>query len=103
MLQNLGFAVTEADGGDQALQLLGEGIEIDLLLADFAMPGMNGGELARTVRVRHPELPVIFVTGYAELCELGMAGYSIIQKPFREDQLANKLHLVLREGSLADG
>jgi len=44
-----------------------------------------------------------FVTGYAELCELGLDGYSIIQKPFREEQLANKIHLALREGSLADG
>ncbi len=37
------------------------------------------------------------------LCELGLDGYSIIQKPFREEQLANKIHLALREGSLADG
>ncbi len=103
MLEDLGFTVIAADSGDDALQLLTQGAEVDLLLADFAMPGMNGGELARAVRVRHPELPVVFVTGYAELCELGLEGYSIIQKPFREEQLANKLHLALREGSLADG
>ncbi|AWT12201.1 response regulator [Stutzerimonas frequens] len=103
MLEDLGFTVIAADSGDDALQLLTQGAEVDLLLADFAMPGMNGGELARAVRVRHPELPVVFVTGYAELCELGLEGYSIIQKPFREEQLANKLHLALSEGSLADG
>ena len=103
MLEDLGFTVIAADSGDDALQLLTQGAEVDLLLADFAMPGMNGGELARAVRVRHPELPVVFVTGYAELCELGLEGYSIIQKPFREEQLANKIHLALSEGSLADG
>ncbi len=103
MLENLGFAVTEAESGYHALQLLRDGAAVDLLLADFAMPGMNGGELARAVRVRRPQLPVVFVTGYAELCELGLDGYSIIQKPFREEQLANKIHLALREGSLADG
>ncbi|WP_143514401.1 response regulator, partial [Stutzerimonas stutzeri] len=103
MLENLGFAVTEAESGDHALQLLRDGAAVDLLLADFAMPGMNGGELARAVRARRPQLPVVFVTGYAELCELGLDGYSIIQKPFREEQLANKIHLALREGSLADG
>ena len=103
MLEDLGFTVIAADSGDDALQLLTQGAEVDLLLADFAMPGMNGGELARAVRVRHPELPVVFVTGYAELCELGLEGYSIIQKPFREEQLANKLQLALSEGSLADG
>ncbi len=103
MLQSLGFAVTEAESGNQALQLLAEGIEVDLLLADFAMPGMNGGELARTVRTRYPALPVVIVTGYAELSELGLAGYPIIQKPFREEQLASRIQLALREGSLVNG
>ncbi|MBK3870345.1 response regulator [Pseudomonas stutzeri] len=103
MLKNLGFAVTTADSGDEALQRLANATDVDLLLADFAMPGMNGGELARTVRARHPELPVVFVTGYAELCELGLEGYSVIQKPFREEQLAHRIHLALREGSLTDG
>lgn len=103
MLQNLGFAVTEAESGNQALLLLAEGIDVDLLLADFAMPGMNGGELARTVRARYPELPVVIVTGYAELSELGLAGFPIIQKPFREEQLASRIQLALHEGSLANG
>jgi CheY-like chemotaxis protein len=67
------------------------------LLADFAMPGMNGGELARAVLSRYPELPVVFITGYAELGELGMGSTPIIQKPFREEQLASKLSLVLKE------
>ena len=103
MLQELGFAVSEADGGAEALSLLDSGLAIDLLLADFAMPGMNGGELARTVRARLPKLPVVFLTGYAELCELGLEGYSVIQKPFREQQLASALHAALRQRSPTDG
>ncbi len=103
MLRNFGFTVTETDSGMQTLQLLAEGIEVDLLLADYAMPGMSGGELARSVRALYPELPVIIVTGYAELTDLGLAGFPIIQKPFREEQLARRIQLALHEGSLANG
>ncbi len=101
MLANLGYSVKQADSGRLALQMLEDGLQVDLLLADFAMPGMNGGELARAVLSRYPELPVVFITGYAELGELGMGSSTIIQKPFREEQLANKLNLVLKEASLS--
>jgi len=97
MLGDLGYLVVQADSGRMALELLESGVAVDLLLADFAMPGMNGGELARAVLSRYPELPVVFITGYAELGELGMGSTPIIQKPFREEQLASKLSLVLKE------
>lgn len=100
MLANLGYSVIQADSGRLALELLAEGTHVDLLLADFAMPGMNGGELARAVLSRYPRLPVVFITGYAELGELGMGSSTIIQKPFREEQLASKLNLVLKEAML---
>lgn len=101
MLSNLGYSVIQADGGRTALRLLEEGTTVDLLLADFAMPGMNGGELARAVRSRYPKLPVVFITGYAELGELGMGRSTIIQKPFREEQLASKVLGALAEASPA--
>jgi PAS domain S-box-containing protein len=101
MLANLGYSVIQADGGSKALQLLEGGTKVDLLLADFAMPGMNGGELARAVLSRYPKLPVVFITGYAELGELGMGSSTIIQKPFREEQLASKILGALAEASPA--
>ncbi|WP_404439049.1 response regulator [Stutzerimonas chloritidismutans] len=97
MLGNLGYLVIQADSGQAALDLLQDGASVDLLLADFAMPGMNGGELARAVLSRYPKLPVVFVTGYAELGELGMGTSTIIQKPFREEHLAAKLNMALKE------
>lgn len=100
MLRNLGYAVIEADSGRKVLELLEQGTSPDLLLADFAMPGMNGGELARAVLSRYPKLPVVFITGYAELGELGMGSTTIIQKPFREEQLARKLSMILKEHAL---
>ena len=101
MLINLGYSVIQAESGRMALQLLEDGTAVDLLLADFAMPGMNGGELARAVQSTYPALPVVFITGYAELGELGMGSTTIIQKPFREEQLASKVRSALTEASPA--
>ncbi|MEK1943739.1 MAG: response regulator [Pseudomonas sp.] len=95
MLQRLGFHVTEADSGARALQLLAT-LDVDLLLADFAMPGMNGGELARVVAVQQPRLPIVFISGYAELDSVGLGDSPVIQKPFSEEQLVRKILLAIR-------
>ena len=88
MLDGLGYQVVEAQSADQALSKLDP--SIDLILTDFAMPGTNGAELAHMVRRRHPSLPIVFVTGYAELD--GLDGeHLIVQKPFTEQDLASKL------------
>ncbi|MBD9481740.1 response regulator [Pseudomonas sp. PDM14] len=93
LLDLLGYRVIEADSGQEALERIDE--QVDLLLTDFAMPGMNGAQLAGAVAERFPELPVIFVTGYAELGGLDAEDRVIVQKPFRDDELANKLHAAL--------
>jgi len=63
---------------------------------DFAMPGMNGAEVAREVQARRPGLPVVFVTGYADIESLADAGASaIVRKPFAQRDLAAKLRSVL--------
>jgi len=88
-LDALGYQVREAESGSDALSKLDDGI--DLLLADFAMPGMNGAELAQAARQRYPELPVVFVTGYAEIGGLDADEAFIVQKPYRSEELAEKL------------
>ncbi|MBU1329789.1 MAG: response regulator [Gammaproteobacteria bacterium] len=93
MLDALGYQVQQADSGPAALAQISE--EVDLLLADFAMPGMNGAQLARAVRERYPRLPVVFVTGYAELGGLDANEALIVQKPYRGDELAQKLQAAL--------
>ena len=63
----------------------------DLLLIDFAMPGMNGAELAASARQLHPDLPIVFVTGFAESDQLESALGSdvpVLRKPFGIDELA---------------
>ena len=68
----------------------------DLLVVDFAMPGMNGGELSAAVARRWPELPILFVTGYADLSAIADVGEErIVQKPFRGGELQRKIGKLL--------
>jgi len=97
ILQDLGYRVVEAGSGGAALDMLDKQSQIDLLLVDFAMPGMNGAEVAREVHARRPDLPILFVTGYADTEALAAAGDDgILRKPFVQKELAAKLRSVLR-------
>jgi CheY-like chemotaxis protein len=98
LLHELGFHVLEAGSGGAALDLLDHESQIDLIVVDFAMPGMNGADVARQALARRPGLPVLFVTGFAD--RSAMAGVSeahIISKPFVDDELARKVRLALAE------
>lgn len=95
MLGQLGYQVVMVDSGPNAMLHLEQSADIDLLLADFAMPGMNGGELLSLVNARFPELPVVFVTGYAELGRLDAEQTPIVQKPFTERMLDQALRQAL--------
>jgi signal transduction histidine kinase/CheY-like chemotaxis protein len=66
-LEDLGYVVIQAGDGLEALARLDAGAETDLLVTDFAMPGMNGGVLIGEVRRRLPALPALLLTGYANL------------------------------------
>jgi PAS domain S-box-containing protein len=103
MLQGLGCDVVEAGSGGAALDLLESATDYDLLVLDFAMPGMNGAEVAREVRLRRPALPVLFVTGYADISALADVGEDrIVQKPFRDDELIVKARRILGAGHSGD-
>jgi CheY-like chemotaxis protein len=71
---------------------------IDLLLIDFAMPGMSGAEVARRVRTTRPALPILFVTGYADRAALeGVSAAHIIGKPFLDNELHDKVRTALSQ------
>jgi PAS domain S-box-containing protein len=98
MLHEAGHTVIEAGSGDAALRQLGrKANRIDLMIADLAMPGMSGFELARAVRADRPNLPIMFVTGFADTAaqiETADAG-RLLQKPFRAAELNAKVAEVL--------
>jgi len=96
MLHELGHRVLETGSGGAALDTLQRENGIELLIVDFAMPGMNGAELARQVRIRWPTLPILFATGFADRAALaGVDDSRIIGKPFTDDELAEKISLAL--------
>jgi CheY-like chemotaxis protein len=96
MLDSLGYATASAESGREALRLLAGNREIDLVLADFAMPEMSGGELAKAICAMRPTLPVILITGYSNLDILEeFNNLRIIFKPFTEDDLVNAIGAAL--------
>jgi PAS domain S-box-containing protein len=89
-LEDLGHRVDSCDSGEAALARL-PGDCPDLLLLDFAMPGMNGAEVARAAREICPHLPILVVTGFAESEQLDAAlgpDVRVLRKPFTIDALA---------------
>ncbi|MGR3463841.1 ATP-binding protein [Limimaricola sp.] len=91
LLEDLGHHVTQAGSGAQALAVLEGGVEIDLMITDFSMPRMNGGELARAARALRPGLPILLATGYAELPEGDALDLPRLAKPYMQHQLAEEI------------
>jgi PAS domain S-box-containing protein len=87
MLSDLGYTVIDTDSAEDALRLLTEGLVPSLVVTDHLMPGMTGTELARKVRKRHPEIPVLLVSGFAEVEEIA-PDLPRLTKPFRQQELA---------------
>jgi PAS domain S-box-containing protein len=89
-LEGLGCRVVSAASGAEALEALRDW-RPELALIDYAMPGMNGAEAARAARERHPGLPIVFVTGFAESEQLEAAlggDVPVLRKPFTLAELA---------------
>jgi CheY-like chemotaxis protein len=97
ILAERGYEVIEAGSGGSALDVLDrEGATVDLMLMDYAMPGMNGSEVAREVHAKRPSLPIVFLTGYADFAAFKEIGDDqIVSKPFREEDLLAKVQAVL--------
>jgi len=99
-LKELGYAVIEADSGPAALRMVDQDNPIDLVFTDVVMPGgMTGLDLAREVRLRRPELKVLFTSGYADpaMIEGGTlsANDGWLGKPYSRADLASKLRDLL--------
>jgi CheY-like chemotaxis protein len=98
MLEDLGHTVFQAGSAQDALRMLERG-EIDLVVTDHAMPGMTGAQLADAIEVRHPGLPVVIITGFAEL-PAHASRRPRLDKPFRQAELAQVVAAAGREAAL---
>jgi len=73
-LSERGFAVHAAATGDEALQYIGGGGEVDVLFTDVNLPGsIDGAELARRARQLRPDLPIVYASGRYGSCDIGPA------------------------------
>lgn len=95
VLEELGYLPIEAGDATDAIPILRSDRHIDLMVSDVGLPGMNGRQLADVARERRPDLPILFVTGYAEnaaiRAEFLGTNMDMITKPFALDALATKI------------
>ena len=93
LLMDLGYAIRWVGNAADALTALAEDeLAFDLVFSDVIMPGMNGFDLAVTIRERYPGLPVVLTSGYSnELAENAGHGFELIKKPYSVEVLARTL------------
>jgi DNA-binding response OmpR family regulator/signal transduction histidine kinase len=96
VLSELGYDVHRVSNGAEALARLAE-FTPDLLVVDFAMPGMNGAELVMAARRRNSRLKILFLSGYAdsESLETAVGATPLLRKPFRPIELAAAVRAAL--------
>ena len=99
VLEELGYEAVEAQDGPSALPILSSKRRLDLMISDVGLPGMSGRQLAEAARSHRPDLPILFVTGYAEgaASRAGFLGdnMSMIAKPFTLEIVAERVRKML--------
>lgn len=101
MLIDAGYQVRQAASGHQALALLREGLDVAVLITDYAMPGMSGLQLADEAMQLRPALPVLMITGFASLNDHSVIKLPRLSKPFRQIELADALADLLERSKQA--
>lgn len=99
-LRNKGYTVLEADCGENAIEVMeAQGNEVDVIISDVIMPGMNGPSMIEAVAPKFPRVRVIFISGYAEDIFVKNYGsereFNFLPKPFTLKQLASKVKEVM--------
>jgi signal transduction histidine kinase len=99
LLASLGFSVTHVSGAEAALGALANSRHIDIVLSDIMMPGgVSGLQLAREIRRRHPEMPILLTTGYVESATgIGDGEFNLLLKPYSLEALAEALGVNLTQ------
>ena len=99
VLIEAGYQVADVANAQDALHELESNRDVDLLLSDVGLPGVNGRELADAARLLRPELPVLFITGYTENAttrqEFLDRNMSLLLKPFSLDELLRSVRQML--------
>ena len=99
LIESLGYAVTNAGNGMEAMRVLEETSSIELIFTDIVMPGVDGIVLADMVKRRRPQLKVLYATGYRDIArarnEAGILHGKILEKPYRPAELEREIRELL--------
>jgi PAS domain S-box-containing protein len=96
MLHDLGYETVWVANASDALRILAEGDrQFELVFSDVVMPGMNGLEMARVVRDRHPGVPVVLTSGYSGALTEGFEDFKLVKKPYSVEVLSRVLQTAL--------
>ncbi|MBV4550987.1 response regulator [Pseudomonas sp. SWRI102] len=97
ILQDLGYETAWATNAEQALEMVGQdAMAFDAIFSDVLMPGISGIAMARQLRQRRPDLPVVLTSGYSEeLARSGHEGFEFLSKPYSADQVSRVLSRTL--------
>ncbi len=99
-LSNKGYRVLEAESAETALALLErEGNNVDLIMTDVVLPGMNAVEMAEKAKKQFPQIKFLFTSGYGEtiLPKKENEQYNFLPKPYGLQALTNKVEAVLNK------
>ncbi len=99
MLEDAGHRVIEASSGAQALELIRKAVHVDLVVTDQAMPQMTGIQLAAAIKVEWPKMPILLVSGFAELPAGDTLKIPKLAKPYSLDDLRKAIDSLARGGS----
>ena len=94
ILQDLGYETAWATNAEEALEMVGpDARAFDAIFSDIVMPGISGIALAKELRRRRPDLPVVLTSGYSEeLAHSGHEGFEFLSKPYSADQVSRVLN-----------
>jgi DNA-binding NtrC family response regulator len=102
MLTRSGYEVVTAPDGEEALGVLRQASRIELVIADYKMPGMDGLQLVRRIKEEAPNMPVVIMTGHGDLesylCATGLGVIRYIGKPVGLRELQRTVRDAVAEG-----
>jgi signal transduction histidine kinase len=94
MIEDLGHVAIEAASATDALEVLRSELDVDIVITDYAMPEMNGSQLATEIRRIRPHVPVVVATGYADIPDNALS-LPRLDKPYQQQDLAALIQTLL--------